>query len=1249
MNELATRVLQGEILPPEDGVDIVVSLNMFSSSHQIIRVPSGSTLEECVTQAEKEFQGPRAVAISVVVGDSLIPPEYWRRMRIKRGAFVGIYGCPGKDENSNRSLLLIAVAIAAIAATFALGPAGFAIYSATTASLIGTAILAGGGLLVNQLIPMRPPVLENSSGASSSPTYSISGGSNKAEPFGPIPFFLGKNRVFPKAAARPYTEFEDNDQILYMLFCWGYGPINVNNMMIGETPLSNYEKVSVEHDLNFISTTETMSLFPSEVIQDDLTITLDGTDNGPDWHLRTTAANCDRIGVDVQFAAGVYQIDKETNKRIEYKVRIKIQYRKVGTSAWKSFDKQIDINSRKPKAIRITILQDVARAQYEVQVGKSSSDNTDSKNQIVQEATWTALRTYRTDAPIEFGTVPLAVTALKIQATGQLNGAISALNAVVDSKQLSYNGSAWVAGALSQNPADLYRYVLQGPFNARPIIDAQLDLIKIQAFWTFCNTKGYRFNMVRDFRSSVWDCASDVCAAGRGFPVFVDGKWSVVFDDGAAAISGHYTPRNSRGFTEERVYTRPPHAFRGRFINEDMGYKEDERYIYDDGYDVSNATLFEQIEFPGVTDSDLVWKHGRFHIAQQRLRPSTYSLIVAREHFRNTVGDRVRVQHYLPLWGLVSGRVKSIAGSVVTLDEVVTMVTATNYSIRITQPGTGTTFTRTVLTTVGSSFQITLTGSGSAPVAGDLFSFGEASLETVNLRIKKISYLDEAEAKLYFQDDAPELQTADTGVIPAFNSQITIPPDPQTVTPRVEVQERTPTTGETDTSGAHVAWELPVPSQPSTSLPLIGEGTPVSSLIPTGALIHYKASEELEWENLGHVAFPNFSVNIDNLIAGLWDFRVKTVFDNGKESNWTSVLSFPIVGKEGIPDDVLVFSGNVSTDFIRLEWDAVPTPGVDHYVIRFAPVLSGAEWSSAQTLADNVKETNILLPTLVGTYLIKAVNVGGVESANPAEFASDAAGLRVLNAILLVQEDPTWTGTKVATEVSSGSLRLIATGGILSWPAILSTTPEYWTTQFPLEGSYHPAVVDLGQVYTSRVTANINAAGDNINNIVGAWGRIGQVGLIGGNNASGWSVKYEERHTPDNPAGTPVWTDWAEIKASADYTFRAIDRRLILTSLSPDVRPVVASASLSIDMPDTSRAETNVTIASDGMRVVFTPAFRIYSGLGISHQILANGVRITTSSEDATGFNVTAKDPSGVFVSGQKFSYNAKGAGTLIP
>jgi len=69
-----------------------------------------------------------------------------------------------------------------------------------------------------------------------------------------------------------------------------------------------------------------------------------------------------------------------------------------------------------------------------------------------------------------------------------------------------------------------------------------------------------------------------------------------------------------------------PHAFRIKFKNEDNGYDDDERIVYDDGYTSENATLFESIEFPGITDPDLIWKFGRFHIAQARLRPEVYSL-----------------------------------------------------------------------------------------------------------------------------------------------------------------------------------------------------------------------------------------------------------------------------------------------------------------------------------------------------------------------------------------------------------------------------------------------------------------------------------------------------------------------------------------------------------------------------------------------------------------------------------------------
>lgn len=83
-----------------------------------------------------------------------------------------------------------------------------------------------------------------------------------------------------------------------------------------------------------------------------------------------------------------------------------------------------------------------------------------------------------------------------------------------------------------------------------------------------------------------------------------------------------------------------------------------------------------------------------------------------------------------------------------------------------------------------------------------------------------------------------------------------------------------------------------------------------------------------------------------------------------------------------------------------------------------------------------------------------------------------------------------------------------------------------------------------------------------------------------------------------------------------------------------------------IDMPDQMRAGSDIEITSDGMRVEFDPPFRIYGGLGITESNQA--VRILTSNADETGFDVTARDGSNAFVSGQTFSYNAKGAGARV-
>ena len=83
--------------------------------------------------------------------------------------------------------------------------------------------------------------------------------------------------------------------------------------------------------------------------------------------------------------------------------------------------------------------------------------------------------------------------------------------------------------------------------------------------------------------------------------------------------------------------------------------------------------------FFGVTDPDLIWKHGRYHLAQLLLQREAYQLVADFENLVCTRGDRVRVNHDVTLWGAGAGRVKSVVPAansdpdMVTLDETFTM------------------------------------------------------------------------------------------------------------------------------------------------------------------------------------------------------------------------------------------------------------------------------------------------------------------------------------------------------------------------------------------------------------------------------------------------------------------------------------------------------------------------------------------------------------------------------------------------
>lgn len=127
------------------------------------------------------------------------------------------------------------------------------------------------------------------------------------------------------------------------------------------------------------------------------------------------------------------------------------------------------------------------------------------------------------------------------------------------------------------------------------------------------------------------------------------------------------------GFSAKKEFlTEPVQGLRMRFLNETRDFQEDERVVYADGYNETNATNVIEWEQDGVTNPDLIWKHGRLRLAELRLRPEVYTLNAEAESLTLRRGEHVRCQHDVTLWGIISGRVVSRAlnsdGNLISID-----------------------------------------------------------------------------------------------------------------------------------------------------------------------------------------------------------------------------------------------------------------------------------------------------------------------------------------------------------------------------------------------------------------------------------------------------------------------------------------------------------------------------------------------------------------------------------------------------
>ena len=1173
---------------------IVATPTPVSAEAIFCHAPDGLSIAEALTGKTEPVKQPLLVEV-----DGLrVPQERLHLVKPKPGTTVTVKRALHGSDGGGKNILSAVLSLAVIAASFIFAPylapvlVGIGFGAGTAAALAPALIGTVGLLAVSALVPPAAGLKQNSGqgneASKASPNYSISGARNALQPWGVVPVVLGRHRMVPPLAAQPYTELRGGKQYFRMAVVWGYGRLNVSNIKIGDTPLNDYDEV--DQDTVDGSSLVALSKFPGVVDQQNLSVVMrDGVTN-----TRRTAVETDEISVDFTFPEGLFEIDEKKGKLNKREVRYKVRHRNIaGGGTVTVEDKTID--RKRTEAFQVGNAWGVSRGQYDVEVERETNDHDDDEN-IHDDIVWTALRSIKHKDPINFPK-PLAKTALVIRASEQLNGPIDDLNAIVESYALDWTGSNWVY-RVTRNPASLYRLVLQHPGNAKAVSDDELWLDELAHWHEFCAANGYTFNQIIDFETTVGETLQRIAAAGRASPQLRDGKWTVVIDEPKTAIAGHITPHNARDFRGEKIFTEMPHAFRCRFVNEQNDYyRQDERIVYAPGYDASNAALFESLDFPGVTNPDHVYKLARYHLAVALLRPERYSFTCGIEHVIFTRGDRLKLLYDVPAFGLASGRVKAVEGDAgnpeqlarVTLDNACPMAADRNYAIRF-RLGHGTSVYANVLTEAGEQTvldivdEIELAG---GPAKGDLFQFGEAGKESVDVLVVGIQPNDDLTALVTCVDYAPDVFNAHSGTIPAFNSQITLPPN-------VARNPLAPTIRNIQSDTAVAARA----NDGSLLERVVITCDPPSDFQPAEVILEGQARlvGSDDWEEPYSQGRPD-SVTIGGMAGGdLVDLRVRRVTSvasryPGRTSPWTVLPNYQVIGKTDLPPDVIDLKMEGTRAVWRLPVVPLDLAGFELRISRGTNV----GWEQAVPVQTHlIAATEFDLSWLKGgvfTIHVKAVDDGERYSQNAAAMVIDLGDAVLGNVFQTLPYHSVGFALgnnsldQLSGEVTNGSLiggELQSAVTIGFWDsnqaaAFWKPDSELFWQDAALEMTYAAHFVsELGHVgvelslehviQASRFDIDYRTDGDGL--------------AFTGNDDELVFTSNDEAILIDETAWRP-WPGKLTVRGRERFNFR-------LVTAAGIVQGVISEFTVKLDVPDIGEKFDDLEIPSDGLRLPLT-------------------------------------------------------------
>ena len=869
---------------------------------------------------------------------------------------------------------------------------------------------------------------------------------------------------------------------------------------------------------------------------------------------------------------------------------------------------------------------------YEISVIRKS-DISDS-NTLYNEAYLTLIKSFKSGDIIKLDK-PQTLLEMSVVASDKISGVVQNLSATCISRLRWHDGTSWQEPTETRNPVWIVLDILTGDANKTPLSDDQLDIESWIELAAICDEEvtttvngitttqpRYMCDVVIDFRTTVQEIVSSILSMCRAQLVIKQsGKYGVLIDGEQTIPRQVFTPANSWGFSGVRTFTDKPHALRAKFIDPNLAWQTTEFNVYADGYDETNATNFEDLQTFGITTYAQAYRYARYMLAQGMYRSEVFSLKTDVENLAVQRGDLVNVAHDVPKVGGTYARVKSISGAQVTLSQDI-LGNAQSYTVRLND---------------GSIRSGAITGTVSAAThtldntdgieTGDLIVVGETDRVVGSYLVLDITPGAELTAELSLVPYAPEIYETEQLPVPEYFSPtrgralefFSIAPEVIYVsglsaTHEITYVDRKPIVR------VSINWTTTGEDISQHTITITPEGTPSFDLAPT-------QDQMQQWE-IDLLASPE--------LAGQPVTITVTPYTRLDVAGTGQTIDFIIPSDTEAPSAPDRFGLNVQSEQISLFWIPGIEEDIESYELRYSPDAENGIWENSQKLANvGWQQTRVTVGARTGTYMIRAIDTSG--NYSPVSYqrttVSTLPNINIIEEINDRDAVPTaWPGIKNGLELIGGNL--VSTGSFGSVDA---------------DGFYqNGSLLDLGEVYEARVSSLIEAYGLIKDNLLVNWPSLASVPYMATVSTEKWDA-WLEVSTSNAQAfmsswstlssissivsSNITWSEWRPVNVG-DFTGQLFRFRIRTASFDPDIKVVVTSGLIKVDMPDRIWAANDLTVPTTGLTVNYDPPFRAPPVLAVTVDGNTNRLIPEISNRSAASFDVVLKTSAGVATAG---------------